>query len=908
MAEEPSTPIPVHKTTSDGEPIPDKNELTEAHETLKKLEVQSGGSVDIKHDEELHRKRKIDTEEQYAQSVRTGSKSSVLFVCTTFLIVVTGLFFVSPMILLVNNKEQLVNDLNDGFYAYHTYTDKVLGMQMGGGCGDKTIKCKFKTMSPMLEKRFKRYGFTVNSQELSNKRFSVSRLELPNKLGAVSNEKSLSDTRTKNAQADELLDRVYSARTGVFQDQKFYKRLQDQFGLEQANTVSGETAAEYEEDFDRRINEGDNRYEDRGDSWYDDTIDANGRGTYSLASLAEKSDRWRDDIYPNLTDKANTHLALACAYTTYGRMAENSLRKAKITTLARFAMNYLSLADDLKAGTVESGGGDTNALAVEVLAGKLMTNDKNQRNAMDGDSYMVPALGTTMSQSSGMNLSVLSLLQAMPGAPSLLTPSYLKDTVTNSAVQTMAPSRTPDGMCAQGMAASQAGDEQARRCYMPASLPLATYLGVATAAEVTAAKDPIERAMCNSLKSVVELVKTAAIPEVALSPFGLPMQLWMTADAEAEKYTSKLTGVTAQDAIFAGAGTILGDRAQSLGMRPASLKTLKEYLGQGGAQTAREREERRQQNLAMQKPWDATNPYSFVGKIVNKVLPASSSLAAGAARSSVSTVLSLLPTSLATAFSSSASALYTQPLHDLRADRFQTASKCGIGEASEFDTLITPDMGCNLRYSMSKDELEADLNQVLDYMTRPHPENAKETLAATTGRDMEADSQHGALMRKQATEGANKEYIDPKTGKPNNFTEYAKYMEYCVNRADPWGGVGLVVQPTEDTDKLAERLGDTSYISGFERPSRPNEHTVADSYYALAWGAPGDQDWYTGKRCVDDNPKYAEMLKNFRAYTMACGILADLSGAMECWDSDKDLVGHDDFYTSNNIIFKTAGN
>lgn len=65
------------------------------------------------------------------------------------------------MLLLINNKEQLSNDLNDSLYAYYTYSNRILGGQLGSGCDDETIECKFKTMSPMLKERFERYGFML---------------------------------------------------------------------------------------------------------------------------------------------------------------------------------------------------------------------------------------------------------------------------------------------------------------------------------------------------------------------------------------------------------------------------------------------------------------------------------------------------------------------------------------------------------------------------------------------------------------------------------------------------------------------------------------------------------------------------------------------------------------------------
>jgi hypothetical protein len=54
---------------------------------------------------------------------------------------------------------------------------------------------------------------------------------------------------------------------------------------------------------------------------------------------------------------------------------------------------------------------------------------------------------------------------------------------------------------------------------------------------------------------------------------------------------------------------------------------------------------------------------------------------------------------------------------------------------------------------------------------------------------------------------------------------------------------------------------------------------------------------------MDDS---SEMMKYFRGYTMACAVLASMSGARQCWDEDTIPNSHDDFYTTNNIIFKAS--
>lgn len=904
---------------------PQDGELTESRDMLKKLESQ-GGNVKVVRDEQIDSKKKIDSEERFLEHIRTGHVSSVLFICTVFVLAVGGILFMSPMILMVNNKEQLVNDLNDGLYAYHMYSRKVLGGQLGGNCNEETIQCKFKTMSPMLKERFERYGFKLSANKAENDRYRVSAMMIPGG-GAAFNAASL-DAARKNRETDALVDKVYSSRTSVYQDRQFYHLLLRKYGLHQANTLSGETRKEFGESFDDRVKNGDNmRYqnddidpnqaansgtETEGDT---DKLDKNGRGVYSLGSLSTMTDTWRNDIYTNLVDKANTHLSLACAFATYGNLAENALMRAKVVTITRYAMNYLAVADDMKSGTMNNGG----EIAVEVLADNLMKANGKKQNAMDADSYRAPALGESVKDTGSILKQLSPLLQLgviKIGGPSMPGSEYLKGALTagGGVVQNSAREKTPDGLCAEGMAGAQSGSEQGRLCWSPASYPLAQYIGAYAGGVVAGAKDAIEKFLCPvGVKVVLDaIVKNATRPEVTMT---LPLKLQMTAQTEARNFTSTISGVEAQNIIFAGTGQLLGDRAQALGMRPASVASLTTYLK--SAESARIEYENANRELARATPWDASNPYSFAGTVVASLMPAGATLPTHSWRSSAATLLSALPVSAAKIAESSAGALYTQPMH-FQPARLLPTNTVACGLPAEFTALITPDFACNIRYSMSQDELNLEISNILDYMTKPHPDNARESLQDVQKRDTNADSARGGKMKQQAEEGANAAYIDKKTGKPNKYTEYAKFLEYCTDRYDPWGNVGMSVElkdlPEEDEDQGSSGGGgspwndpaqEKNYANGRNEEGgntllQPRE--VEDSYYALGWGSKQDQDWYTGKKCAEES----EMMKYFRGYTMACGVLASMSGTANCWERDTIANGHDDFYLGNNVLFEST--
>lgn len=874
---------------------------------LKQLE-QTAGSAKVTASSERDTHSHVDTAERFTDKIRARHVAPILFVCTTFVLAVASLMLLSPMLLLINNKEQLTNDLNDGLYAYYTYTNKILGGQVGSSCNEESISCKFKTMSPELKDSFERYGFKLpGASQASNKRYRVPLMTAPDGGGAIVNAATLATAR-KSPHTDQLINNVYSNRTGVFQDRQFYQRLITQYGIRQENSLDGDTISEFDDAFDERVEKGDGpRYRQETNSLDppsddNDTIDENGRGVFSLGSLGTQEDKWRTDIYDNLVNKANTHLSLACAYATYGRLIENAAVRAKSISTARFAMNYLAAADDIKSGSA------TNSfIATASLADKLSIVS-NKQNAMDSISYLAPALGKSVSVQDrleiALQLSAVKLLVVLaPGGPSAPGTLHLKNALTTNIVQNSAKDRSDSGLCAEGMSGSQNGLESQGRCWTPASMPLAGYIGAVAGGIIAAARDPIEKFICPaSVKAVVDMVKGATKAEVTAT---LPTRLSVATTSEANNFkVRQTTGAKAQHVIFAGAGMILGDRAQSLGMRPADIASLTIYLKK--AQALRQQTEQYERTMARSTPWDVSSPYSFVGSIAAKLVPVGAALPSQSWRASLSAVLSTLPVAVTTFAESSASALYTQPMHFQPARLQPLASACAM--PAEMNGLIMPDFACNIRYSMTPQELDLSIDDIISYMTKPHPDNASKSLSQVQARDTSADPDRGNRMKQQAQEGANAAYIDKKTGKPNNYTEYAKFLEYCVNRYDPWGRVGMVVQ-TKDLDEQKQKEREQNEQPKIRPDGVPesNGNVLPDapendqSYYALGWGSAVDQDWYTGKKCMDDS---SDMMKYFRGYTMACAILASMSGATQCWEKDTVPNSHDDFYTSNNIIFQ----
>ncbi|RYF28412.1 MAG: hypothetical protein EOO17_04920 [Chloroflexi bacterium] len=311
------------------------------------------------------------------------------------------------------------------------------------------------------------------------------------------------------------------------------------------------------------------------------------------------------------------------------------------------------------------------------------------------------------------------------------------------------------------------------------------------------------------------------------------------ADRFSKDFNAKTKGIAASDALFAGTGAILGDMAMSRGMRPGDKNSMKTYLAHKESIDNEYEELARYE--ARQSPFDMYNKYTFVG-------------------------------SMAYSFS------------------------LGHGSESPF----TKTLGT----------LDASVSSVIDYMSEPHPNESQDgvdELNQRLGRtDPELGLDTGDVSRQvsQARQGNQAAFIDKKTGKANKYTEYEKFLEFCVNREDPWGRSGTVIQreriSQEEQDKrFAGKKQDGTPINADGEKDIYETTVTKGPYMAVTEGSSMDQDWYTGKKCLESS----EMLKNFRAYTMMCSVDGSYSGGADCTEKDRASFYSDSFYTGNDILF-----
>ena len=836
------------------------------------------------------------------------SRGAIVIATSTVLILAIGIVvsvILAPSLMLVNMKEQISNDLNDAAGAYYVFTHKVLGSQLGGNCDEESIKCKFKTMSNMLKERFENYGVKVDARENSQGRFTSARLTLPSK-DVVTNENQLLDISRRNNKDSYSIHNVITPSGGLYHDRKFSDRLYKRFHLEHRPTVYGYTPKDVGRSFGEALIKN------------ADYIDANAQGVYGLHFLGNDKNKeiWKKDIVDRLMDQAkSTHLALACSMYTYADLADNAVRNARAVTLARFAMQYMALADAIK-----SGNSSNFEAAINILTDRLTVVNKAGKNAFDSSSYRIPASLEAADYNKLRSRNRDYMNDAREIISQLATGSIgstagtlsLRGSLYSTSVLAGIPSLDPYKMCAGGISSSAASNENKdeKTCAFPSAIAASSLVSPAVAAvyamELYMRLKGYKNDPCPALESLVRDVNTKIRPSVSsfvpdkmasASRTDADYFSYLAAGVETTETAELGLGIATQDAVFSGAGIILGDAAQSIGMRPATKESLRKYHNyiNYGSEVA---------GLVNKNKSEEDKTRKFVSSIARSIYGYSNTRTlAITPTQTIKSIFTLAPRSLES-LSKTVNAAYSQPVNTAK-ERFLTMSDCSL----ESGNFINPDFGCNVRYSMSKKDMDISIDNMLNYMTRPHPEEAQKSLNEVNSRDMQGDSNIADRMRKEAAEGAKSSYIDPKTGKPNKYTEYAKFLEFCVNRKDPWGSIGLATEyqdekytpDAEDKTKNPVRrtYGGTyiEYMDSSDDPTKKRE--VPSAYYGRAWGSTVDQDWMSGRKCAEES----NMLNNFRAYTASCRVLAGMSGAKECWHHDSNPTFNSGFYARNNILF-----
>lgn len=716
---------------------------------------------------------------------------------------------------------------------------------------------------------------------------------------------------------------------------------------------------------------------------------------------------------------------LMCSWYTIGKISSNALIRAKASTAARFALQYLKAADSIKAGSAQE-------VATNVLAGKLAQDKKfipfgqaeygGGRGATDSLIYRMTAYGDFIPSISGStsltndgdtlgqlgaafsnlvgvvgqtvvdglsiityNLSAyesiatmaLSWAQVLPNAAAFGSP--LASNASQDGGALLPP---PINLGGLDRKYCLSGETFANKQYIkgttmddtkcPMAVAAMAPPGMSTAlAEVALLAQrtcpPVNPSDDNPLAFWTgkwrgpfppyvmwpsKLIVQATMTPYIATWFGVNTMI--TAAATQLLYTSQATGFDANYALFSGMGELLGDMAMSRGLMPSNTIDMAAYLHVGellAAQTGRDDIARAK---GKQNPFDPYNKFSFFGSFVRRIpSTVSKDSPVFASLASVFGVLSSSAQQIgnpgtANAFYFSQPNLLTFD-KDMAERELQYMARLSSAFCPfDFEAIsigITPDIMCNVRYSMPFEDIPRalDINGLIDYMTTPHPElyDAKLqdlTLDRIALADKDIEYPTAALdvikalpglskwagplpvsnktsdliaQRQQILDVQSKAMID-KNGKVTPGSEYDKYLTYCVNRSDPWGRSAVAARYNDklsSTDKefsLKNRTKDLDpYVTGSGAyPYAKEADLGAYSPRIAVTATEDDLEWYTGKKCTRLNTKTTEMLSYFRAYTTLCSVDGSMSGKVDCSEPDNSRGAYSNpFYLNNDILF-----
>lgn len=856
---------------------------------------------------------------RHAGKLRSGSAFVFIIAMLGLGVWYTSVF--APNILLVNVKEMYTNDLADATIALDTYYKKMMNYKIGRpNCGEKeSIKCKLSTMSRAQKKAFEKHGFTVlgskvdednldDGQEGNDKpesRYQVMAIIPPVKSpGFVATGDMLWLYAQMSSANKALVYSVFNPKSSFYMDTRFKQRLKSKYNLTKSVTTAGNTEQAVNRSFDSSVKSG------GGIDMFGRPDPKTGISLGSLSSPVTLA-QYEMAMLP-LAAQTYSFVGLQCAWYSFGKQATNNAKSAKAATVARFAMQYLKAADAVKAGTSQE-------IPTNVLSSKLaadMSGNFSGENATDSSMYRaivynnlpIPSIFGLL-----YYLDTFDLIVAMaPAWTQIMASAAAQGTASKVPGALVMPPANLTGSdreyCLEGEKTANhfeiKNTEEECVPQVQASAPPG-WQGALEAPILTAQDtcppphyDEAHRHAHGEFLMQPSLKETAAIlsPYVA-GIFGVNSMAW--ANAMSLLFTSSTKGVPASDAIFAGTGEILGDMAQSRGMMPSNAVFMTEYLAQRD-KVMKDHDEVARYN-GRQDPWDMYNKFSFLGSITRSLSPTYDDKAPLLA--TLTNSISLLGSSIKRLNPSADAIYYLQPapFNPLR---------LSCPDPEYLAILIMADTACNVRYSMSRLELAAQIDTVLDYMTKEHTDAYQKQIDELTERVAQADPETGGdlanVSRMLATyrSVANQPFIDKKTGKAIPDGEYDKFLQYCVNRQDPWGRSALHYKYSDiSDDERRKRLANTTNSLESITPSYkdPYERIPTAAYQSIVEGAKADQDWYSGKKCTEQS----EMLTNFRAYTMACSVDGSFSGGVDCTDNDNSRIAgySDNFYTSNDILY-----
>lgn len=801
-----------------------------------------------------------------------------------------SMLVLSPGILLVQMKEIFHNDGSAATRTNLLVTRAVLSVafrdKKADPCeGKSKISCKLGTASKSMVEKLKKAGFTVNASEVdangketgknakdvdtsntnqdnTSHRYKIASITFPGGFEAKTG-KEFHEQTDKDVESRRQFTNAFNPRSTFYKTKKFtdtlVNRLKIKRGKQPTNYAEGETKEAQEQ----------------RNKQFDSATD--GVSDEDAASHARTAAR--EQIEDDVNEKANrgdgggkaggflSLVQAACAGYKTGKIAVGSVKAMHMARLANFAMEFLKAADAIKTGVAA-------AAAISYLSDKLTyverdpespkynlsaTDSQGYRIAAHGDktdllpfaekyvlggvhpgededsnSFATNALLGTAAATAGIEVIAAGVVNVMKPGGDLTGEQAMREACRSAnsylaiAAQCAAGATSLTGIMA-GTTGPLAGIGVVmglKMCQCQLGMGPEFLKDIADDLVSSVTRAPT----CDQLESVIDKGKKALIAAAAGALAAAAEQIirnW--------NIGSDTKGVDAGNAIAAGATIILASAATSYALKPGTKAAHRDYMTY--TDTVAQKYEELDRLEGREAPLDINNRYSFLGTLARSV--SAYNLQTAPIFSGAAGLLGLVPSAVSQS-ESVAYGLYSQPVeepeerYDCNNEKEQKApelAELGV-DGNKFCTIIT--------YT-PKGELQTADEQAMDPESTAY-EDLLEWMENSQGA---AEKQNGTL---DDTDGCDDECMEKskqksidENGKPVKDSQYDKWITYCTDmREDPWG---ISSQPYEE-------------------------------------GSDRDQEWFTGKKCLDEST----MLTNFRNWHRVCATKALFDATTFCYD------------------------
>lgn len=599
---------------------------------------------------------------------------------------------VSPSLAIVHLKEILTEDLNDQLTAmdirsqvYMKAKFKDLG-KSGSVCTLVKFRCELKGMTERQIKNFEKAGIKVELFEDDSGGFGRSAVKSLTFTDSLGNEQKVSDPSKFNRLIGDKSIRNQLRRA---YNPKFYG-FSDKVGLTRLNLhggkvpIKGTDKATLDSEFDEAVRRppGSVSTKTTTSENEDDKakVDSSNAESQSVADNISKSTGGVKGVFKSAASGSVRGLQItgaltsACTVRAAGKAVAAAAKIQRAAQVAAAAVFIFKVADTIKAGKATPelaeytgnrlGSTDTDRTIVSEDS-KLGSDGKPEE--IDNPDYGKSAYDAQAVKAGMYNdapqLSARSASYAVGGG---LVGSL--SSVMNKA----------DNMLGGKKAADDSCEVLTNPWFQGGSFVIGLAAGVVSLGTFTA---------------------ISAGASIAIS-MAMPILESYLADMVAGKVVSSSTnGVDLGNAIFSGAGVLMGGMAMARGMKPANKSDLQAYTAHvrsvESEYIAMETEE------AKDTPLDVMNQYSFLGQAARSFLPVSRQTG------------SVSIASLGAIYSTSAQSFIPKAaaVGDFNPKRFEQCPDDAYATIG-----IDADVMCNVRYVLSDEELGMNVEEVYAYM------------------------------------------------------------------------------------------------------------------------------------------------------------------------------------------------